>query len=110
MLDANISVNRPLFLGIAFDKVGHFGLFCGFSFLILWGLKKILNPYFNIKIIFFVFFIGLIYGVIIEILQHFLTTTRHADMYDVLADGIGVLAGIILFLLLFKQKKLAKKL
>ena len=41
----------------------------------------------------------LAYGVLIEILQG-LTSYRHAEWADLLADGLGILAGLALFGLL----------
>ena len=43
-------------------------------------------------------FIGLLaHGATIEIMQGTLTTTRFGDVFDWLADGIGILAGIGLY-------------
>lgn len=45
----------------------------------------------------------LAYGIIIELFQEWITHSRNADFYDVLANGIGTLLGLALFLKL-KQK------
>jgi VanZ family protein len=50
-----------------------------------------------------VFFFAIIYGIIIEILQEELTTSRMADFWDVVANTLGCFAGIF-FLKLFKIK------
>jgi VanZ family protein len=43
-------------------------------------------------------YIGLImYGALIEIMQSALTTTRFGDVLDWLADGVGVLIGIVAY-------------
>ncbi|WP_153062378.1 VanZ family protein [Candidatus Methylomirabilis limnetica] len=43
-------------------------------------------------------FFGLItHGVIIEVMQGALTSTRFGDPLDLLADGIGVLIGVIVY-------------
>ena len=43
--------------------------------------------------------LALIYGIIIEILQGELTTSRSADFKDVLANSVGILIGILLVFL-----------
>lgn len=40
--------------------------------------------------------LAFIYGIIIEILQGELTTSRSADFNDVLANSIGIVIGILL--------------
>ena len=43
-------------------------------------------------------FIGLLaHGAAIEIMQATLTTTRYGDVFDWLADGIGILAGFVIY-------------
>jgi VanZ family protein len=39
----------------------------------------------------------LAHGAAIEIMQATLTTTRYGDVFDWLADGIGILAGIAFY-------------
>ena len=43
--------------------------------------------------------LALIYGIIIEILQGELTTSRSADFKDVLANSVGILIGMLLVFL-----------
>ncbi len=43
--------------------------------------------------------LAFIYGIIIEILQGELTTSRSADFNDVLANSIGIVIGILLVFL-----------
>ena len=42
-----------------------------------------------------VFFLSLVYGIVIEILQHLFTDTRKADIFDVLANAFGALVGLL---------------
>ena len=42
----------------------------------------------------------LIHGAFIEIMQMVFTTTRFGDVFDWLADGVGILIGIIVYVLL----------
>jgi len=40
------------------------------------------------------------HGAVIEIMQILLTTTRFGDIFDWLADGVGILIGVIVYILL----------
>lgn len=46
------------------------------------------------------------YGFIVEILQHILTTDRHFDLYDALANSTGAIAGCIACLFIKPAVKL----
>lgn len=85
------------------DKYVHFTLH--FVFTMLWGhyfwLK--LNEIALTKIV-FVVASSLCYGILIEILQETLTTTRHADIFDVLANFSGAIVALVLFTLIKRQK------
>ena len=49
-------------------------------------------------------YVGLmLYGGLIEILQATLTTTRFGDVMDWVADGIGVLAGVAIHVILLSN-------
>lgn len=89
------------------DKYVHFTLH--FVFTMLWGyyfwLK--LNEIVLKKIV-FVVTSSLCYGILIEILQETFTTTRHADIFDVLANFSGALVALVLFVLI-KRRKIANK-
>jgi VanZ family protein len=51
--------------------------------------------------------IGLcLYGALIELMQAYLTTTRHGDWFDWLADTIGIVIGFGLFLLIRKYVRI----
>jgi VanZ family protein len=80
-----------------FDKVVHFGMyFVLMSVIIIEHRKSLSNPL-NL------FLLGLIplsYGILMEILQLTLTSTRTGDFYDALADAAGVLASALLWLII----------
>lgn len=82
------------------DKMIHFLFYL--VFVILWGLAK-KQIYFNRKYDFLIVVIAIIYGIIIEVLQSVLTSTRQADFYDVLANAIGAIFGLVI-LLIMKSK------
>jgi VanZ family protein len=82
------------------DKTIHF--FGYFFFLIFWFFYALLKHqktgYFKLLLI--TACISFIYGIIIEVLQGVLSATRQADLFDVLANGMGVLTALILLKLL----------
>lgn len=84
--------------GIPTDKLGHAFIFSVLVYFIMLGLIKqwrfsfLLN---KIRIIAVV--IAIIYGVAIELIQHYLTDDRIGDYWDLLADIIGALSGWLMF-------------
>jgi VanZ family protein len=52
-----------------------------------------------------VFSLSIIYGCLIEIAQQYLTTTRQADLKDVLANFTGALLAIVLLIIADKFRK-----
>ncbi len=72
-----------------FDKYVHFGFFAVLLF--LWRIH--LEP--AIKYSFFLLLLGFVYGLGIEIIQHYLIANRSFDMGDVLADMAGAVVGVL---------------
>ncbi len=85
LLDADI---------FTYDKIGHFGMFGGWTGLIgLYFLiyKKDINaPLFAILIT------GIIFGAFIEFLQFLLPFGRNADFWDVTANTLGCLTAYLI--------------
>ena len=50
-----------------------------------------------------------VYGIIIEVLQSKLTTTRVYDIYDIVANFSGIVFGILIFKFLNKYKLKSNK-
>lgn len=90
------------------DKTIHF--FGYFFFTIVWFVYAIFkNQKSSYSILILVVgCFSFIYGTIIEILQGVLTATRQPDIFDVFANGLGVIAASLL-LLIFKNKILSVK-
>lgn len=90
------------------DKYVHITLH--FIFTMLWGFyaslaqNEIRLPKIRQLVI-----VSLCYGILIEILQETLTTTRHADIFDVLANFTGALLALVLFVLIKDKKLLNRK-
>jgi VanZ family protein len=77
-----------------FDKFVHIGMYFGLMSAIILEHRN------TIQIRGRLFIIGLIplsYGILMEILQATLTSTRTGDVYDAVADAIGVLLSIMLW-------------
>jgi len=102
-----ISFNKMPSVGIkSADKYVH-SIF-HFVFTILWFLGLYQNAPFK-KSLLKVTTFSICYGILIEILQGLLTTTRKADVYDVMANTTGAILGVLALYLYsnyFKKKPL----
>lgn len=83
--------------GSRFDKIVHFLFF--FALVILWQLVIFKNNDDELprKMIFFILGFTLVYGILIEVFQELLTASRTADPFDVVADFLGALIGVLVF-------------
>jgi VanZ family protein len=80
-----------------FDKIVHFAMyFFLMSVIIIEHRKSLSNP----LNLFLLALVPLSYGILMEILQLTLTSTRSGDFYDALADAAGVLASSLLWLII----------
>ncbi|RXG29431.1 VanZ family protein [Leeuwenhoekiella palythoae] len=82
------------------DKIVHllaYTFFVGLWFLFFYCLKQKKDNFLPALIKSCI--LAFIYGIIIEILQGELTTSRSADFNDVLANSIGIVIGILLVFL-----------
>ena len=80
-----------------FDKLAHFSIYLLLALMLYYGWKKqdsFLSLHSNtiIKIL----LITSIYGFVVEILQELLTSDRHFDIFDALANAIGGMAGSLM--------------
>ncbi|MDC1515257.1 VanZ family protein [Polaribacter sp.] len=81
------------------DKLYHLIAYFSLTFSWLLALKKSKYKY---KVL-----IGsLLYGIFIEVLQTTLTVYRTGELFDFLANSIGVLLALLIFNLFFKKKHL----
>ena len=81
------------------DKVYH--LFAYFTLTTCWLFSFYKKPTIKYKIV----IACIIYGIIIEILQHTLTKYRTGDFYDVLANTLGIILGLMVFNQILKKIK-----
>ncbi|MFI0490014.1 VanZ family protein [Flavobacterium sp.] len=88
------------------DKVVH--AFFHFVFTSLWFLffRKQFSNFKISKLLIISVGFSLFFGILIEILQELCTTTRHADVFDVLANFSGATLAVLVIMLLNKYNKL----
>ena len=72
------------------DKIVHFLFY--FFFVVFWSFALHKNFYLK-KYSFIIVVFAIVYGIIIEVLQELLTTTREPDLYDVFANALGAIIG-----------------
>jgi VanZ family protein len=85
-----------------FDKLVHFCIYLGLSFLLVPALlkeKKYLNAYYTAVLL------STFTGLIFELLQTYATSSRSGSLADELANTAGAITGVILYHLLVRNKK-----
>jgi VanZ family protein len=81
-----------------------------FAFLIMWGHRiQYRDKSRRIRIFFIALILGEIYAGLTEILQDVLFVGRDGNIFDFMANTVGVLLGIGFFHLLYKNKLVATK-
>jgi|AntRauTorcE11897_2_1112592.scaffolds.fasta_scaffold04542_3 hypothetical protein len=81
---------RSLF---SYDKIGHFLIFFGWSFML--GFSLILYSRKEAPLL-FIFIAGTVFGLSIEYLQEIMSYGRSASLRDAAADSAGTLTAVIL--------------
>ena len=89
------------------DKIIHIIIFAVFSFVTLWGYRNIMltknKKYLN-RILLLTLLFTISYGGLTEIFQKFVFINRYGSLYDFIADIIGCIWGVIIFLFFYKKK------
>ncbi len=80
-----------------YDKLGHFMMF--FSWTFVFGLLHISRNREDSNLI-FIFFVGALFGIGIEIMQGLMPFGRSIDLYDAIADILGTLSATFLLFLI----------
>jgi VanZ family protein len=78
-----------------FDKIVHSGMYMGFMSVIIFENRKSINS--NLEL-FLLALIPFVYGILMELFQLTLTTSRSASFYDVLANAAGILTSLLFWL------------
>lgn len=86
------------------DKMVHFTMYFVLAILLFKSIKQISEQnLFNKYPYIFTLIICVLYGGIIEIMQEYIFTGRSMDLYDFIANSIGVALGLI-FCFIFKRQ------
>ena len=82
------------------DKLIHLGMFIPFTlfWLLFLELKKVSNKIAIISVI------GIMYGILTEVLQHYVFIGRNANVPDVIADAIGIILGVLIFKIIYSWR------
>ncbi len=89
------------------DKLAHFFLFTTFFYLLIRSSSKQLQlKKLPVKIIFYLFLIGIIFAGLTEVLQDKLFINRNGSLYDFIANVIGCMAGLAIYLVPTKKKQI----
>jgi VanZ family protein len=78
-----------------FDKIVHSGMYMGFMSVIIFENRKSINN--NLQL-FLLALIPFVYGVLMELFQLTITTSRSGSFYDVIANAAGILTSLLLWL------------
>ncbi len=95
--------NKVPFLNIPnFDKIVHYILYLLLSITFYASIYK--NTTLNKKQQITITFILIVsYGIVMEVLQYYFTSTRNAEMFDVLANTLGCISDIFIFFIVKKS-------
>jgi VanZ family protein len=85
----------PFFNNPFSDKIVHTAMYLGFMSVIIFENRKSIKNYLQL---FLLALIPFVYGIIMELLQLTLTTSRYASVYDVFANSAGILISLLLWL------------
>lgn len=94
---------KPLFKIPHFDKMVHFTLFFVFCLFLLRPFKKLQLKYYILAPL-----ISIILSGILEFSQQALSKTRSSDMYDFIANTMGIVASVLFFYLFVSGRKWEK--
>lgn len=88
---------------VGIDKIVHILLHLFFTF--FWGITLVKNGRVSSfsKVVYVSFLLSFLFGLLIEFIQGYFTTSRSADVTDILANVFGALFAIAL-LYRFKEK------
>jgi len=88
------------------DKIVHFFIYGVFTFLLLWGYRAQYNASkHRSKLVWLIFILGVLYSGITEVLQATVFIGRYGSVFDFLANTIGSIIGIIVFMLFARKNK-----
>jgi VanZ family protein len=77
------------------DKIVHFGMYFGLMSVIIFENRKSLI---STARLFLIALIPLSYGILMEILQSTITTSRTCSFFDIVFNSVGILVSILIWL------------
>lgn len=99
---SNVNLKEIQIEGV--DKIAHFIMYTLMSLFWAIGLKRqnvsisLRRNAFKISV-----FGGFLLSLIIELIQEFVILTRHFEVLDLIANGIGCIFGIVLFKIIYQN-------
>ena len=99
LLPANDFPQLPLFPGA--DKIVHICMYLGLAVLACWSMHAEVKRKWYYAVIFFA--IG--WGIMMEIFQYLMHMGRSFELYDILANSIGALTGVSIYMILVQLNK-----
>jgi len=98
-------IPKSFIINIPFaDKIIHFFLYFLLVILILFGFLRKSKTILTVWKFLFVFFISLLYGILLEILQDLIFVMRSADLLDIASNAAGSFIGLLAFNYIMKKK------
>ncbi|WP_143057809.1 VanZ family protein [Maribacter orientalis] len=91
------------------DKAVHFTFY--FLMVVLAYLAKTKGEFKTngtLKLLWYIVLFAIVYGIIIEVIQHIATDDRHGDPLDALANSTGAIVGMLVLRFLFFRKSSLK--
>ena len=98
LLPPNDFPKLPLFPGA--DKIVHLIMYLGLVLLACWAMHAEVKK----KWYFIVTLFGISWGVLMEVFQYIMHLGRSFEFYDIIANSIGALFGVLIFFLLARTK------
>lgn len=87
------------------DKLGHFAFYIIAAVLGVFFLREQRRRRLTQRKAFVVIFLStLVFGIILELLQYSLTTSREGELLDAIANGVGSLMGIFATKFIFSKR------
>lgn len=86
-------------------------MFAWFAFFSIWGYRREYcnrGKEYRKKLIIITLLITSLYGGLTELLQAYLFIGRYGSVYDFIADVIGCILGIFIYVLVFRKKMIKK--
>lgn len=102
-IPANSLPKKPFMMIPHFDKLVHFGLFFVFCLLLFVPFKKIKTNH-----LFWAPLVSFALSALLETVQHIVSSSRSSNLYDFLANSMGILAALLFFHFIASGTKMEK--